>query len=255
VTSSGFSQRSRVSTNYPLFPRQLQFKSDWTETVDVEINSGYAYNTRVGLFDFLNQIPMYAETMFELYRYCRICAVDVRLQVAPEYSGTGRYNSFECALSPIPSAEALAPPTMAALRVVRGSKYALSSALGQNRVDLRGHWGSFDQLGNPTYSKDTWQTASQAASTTIDGDHPVIFATVRTVSADTQPVCISLTVTYHMQWFDLEIPDGILVGRVGYSDPEPESFEEALAPVPVPDKAPARVTTKLSAKSTSYVAK
>ena len=177
------------------------------------------------MFDFIGQLPNYAATCFELYRYCRICAVDVQLQVAPEYTGTGRQNSFESVLAPLPNAEAIVPPPITLLRNIRGAKYKLSSALGQNRVNLIGHWKSFDQLGNPAYDKDTWQTLVTSAVTTIDDEHPVILAMVRTLGADTQPVAVSLRVTYHMQFFDLEIPGWDAQGLTN-GVPKAVNFEE-----------------------------
>lgn len=171
---------------------------------DVELNTGYTYTERVGLFDFIGKQPMYSQTMFSIYRYCRIAAVAVSLEVAPEYTGTGRQNSIEAVLAPIPNAQALASPAMVDLRSVRGAKYKLSPSYGNNKIKLRGTWNSFDQLGNPTYTRDTWQTVTQAASTSIDIDHPVVYVRVSSVGLDTQPASIKLTVTYHMQWFDLE---------------------------------------------------
>ena len=254
--SNGFSQGAHVPARFPAFPRQLQFHSSWNSVTDVELNTGYSYTERVGLFDFINKQPMYSQTMYSIYRYCRISAVAVDLEVAPEYTGTGRQNSIEAVLAPIPNAQALASPAMTDLRSVRDNRYVLCPSFGANKIRLRGTWNSFDQLGNPTYTRDTWQTVTQAASTSIDIDHPVIYVRVSSVGMDTQPVSIKLTVTYHMQWFDLEfvsLPVSTSLAEERHDD----EFECTKSPVSLPGRRdsyvePVLARTKLSKNSLPY---
>lgn len=199
---AGFNLQSHVPSRYPEFPRQLQFSSRWTQTALVDLSSGN-YTRRVGLFDFLNQVPEYGSEMFALYRYCRIVGVDVHLQVAGEDSDNITNTAYEAAIARIPYDQSLSP-TPQQLRLVRGSQYRLASIAGMNRISLRHHYGSFDELGNPVYSRDYWQNETEAANIVPpDPSRGVIAVSVGSTVSQAAVVSINLTVTYHMQWFEL----------------------------------------------------
>jgi len=159
----------------------------------------------VGLFNFLNQIPEYAAEMYTLYRYARISAVDVTLEVSAQTTSGANAFGIEAAMARIPFDQS-AGITPQALRLVRDSKYALISQIGVNRCVLRGHFGSFDELGNPVYDRTYWQSLADAALTTPgDVSTPVIGVAVRSVVGDNAIVSCNLTVKYHLQFFELEI--------------------------------------------------
>lgn len=199
---AGFNLQSHVPSRYPEFPRQLQFSSRWTQTALVDLTSGN-YTRRVGLFDFLNQVPEYGSEMFALYRYCRIVGVDIHLQVAGEDSDNITNTAYEAAIARIPYDQSLSP-TPQQLRLVRGSQYKLASIAGMNRINLRHHYGSFDELGNPVYSRDYWQNETEAANIVPpDPSRGVIAVSVGSTVSQAAVVSINLTVTYHMQWFEL----------------------------------------------------
>lgn len=199
---AGFNLQSHVPSRYPEFPRQLQFSSRWTQTALVDLSSGN-YTRRVGLFDFLNQVPEYGSEMFALYRYCRIVGVDIHLQVAGEDSDNITNTAYEAAIARIPYDQSLSP-TPQQLRLVRGSQYKLASIAGMNRISLRHHYGSFDELGNPVYSRDYWQNETEAANIVPpDPSRGVIAVSVGSTVSQAAVVSINLTVTYHMQWFEL----------------------------------------------------
>lgn len=199
----GFNLQAHVPSRYPEFPRQLQFSSRWTQTALVDL-SATTYQRRIGLFDFLNQIPEYSVQMFELYRYSRIVGVDVHLQVAGEDSDNITNTAYEAAMAKVPYDQSLSPSPQQ-LRVVRGSQYKLASIAGINRVNLRHHYGSFDELGNPAWAREFWQDAISASNTTpVDPSRPVIAVAVSSTVGQAAVVSINLTVTYHMQWFELQ---------------------------------------------------
>lgn len=184
-------------------PRQLQFSSKWSQTIDINL-SATQYNRIVGLFSFNAQIPQYALSMYNLYRYCRITGVHVALTLSPDV--TGEYSAVEMAMARVPFDEATSP-TPATLHIVRDSRYALASSFGAPQTKIQGSWASFDELGNPVYDKTFWQTRTEAASTSLDADEPVIAIAVRSVNQQAATVSLNLEVTYHMEYFDLEIDD------------------------------------------------
>lgn len=210
---AGFNLQSHVPSRYPEFPRQIQFSSRWTQTVLTDLGATI-YNRRVGLFDFLNQIPEYAIQMFALYRYCRIVGVDVHLQVAGEDSDNITNTAYEAGIARIPYDQSLSP-TPQQLRLVRGSEYKLASIAGMNRINMRRHFGSFDELGNPVFSREYWQNEIQAANTTpADPSTAVVAISVGSTVGQAAVVSINLTVTYHMQWFELQYNTNVPTTRV-----------------------------------------
>ena len=150
----GFHQRAHVPDRFPPFPKQLQFNSKWNQTAEVALGGvgSTQYNRTIGLFDFLNNIPQYALDAWELYRYCRICAVDVNLHVVGEQTSASTNYSIEAAIGKVPFDEA-ASITPQELRTVSGGKYGLMSQAGLNRILINGSFGSFDELGNPVYDR------------------------------------------------------------------------------------------------------
>lgn len=164
------------------------------------------YRRQVGLFDFLNQLPEYAAKCYELYRYCRISAVDVKLIAVGEMTSASTNFAIEAGMARIPYDEALSTePTE--LRAVRGGKYSLIAQAGFNRLALTGTYGSFDELGNPVYDRTFWQTAIDASSPTpVDGSRPVVAIAVKAALSNAVTATVNLSVTYHMQFFDLESP-------------------------------------------------
>jgi len=145
--------------------------------------------------------------MYDLYRYCRITGVHVKLTLSPD--GTSVGPSAEIAMAKVPFSEA-ASVVPAQLQTLRGSKYKLvSTALGALPRSIEGSFGSFDELGNPCYDRTFWQTEAEATSVALDNDEPVIAVAARTVLGASSIVGINLEVTYHMEFFDLHIPDDL----------------------------------------------
>lgn len=129
--------------------------------------------------------------------------MEVHLSVAGESDEGNQNYSYEVAMAKIPFDQLGLTPQE--LRLVRGSKYSLSATAGMNRVKLNGSYGSFDELGNPVYSREYWQTLTDALTTTpADTNRPVIACAVRSVNGNRGLVAINLSVTYHVQFFELE---------------------------------------------------
>jgi len=198
----GFSQHSHTPWRFPLFPRQLQFSSRWQQSLEIDLDVA-DYNRRVGLFSFNGQLPYYSASMFNIYRYCRITGVDVRLTVCPDQTGP---SAIEMAMARLPATEAV-NPTPGFLQTVRGSVYCLTPSAGAPAKTISQSYASFDELGNPVYDRSLWQTEATAASTTLNPDEPVVAVAVRSINGQAAVVAINLQVTYHMEWFDLHGDD------------------------------------------------
>lgn len=200
--SNGFSQGSHIPTRFPLFPRQLQFSSNWNRTIEVDLASGQ-FQWALGLFDYLSYLPEYARECYELFRYSRIVGVDVTLTVVGESDEANQNFAYQAAMARIPFDQVGLTPEE--LKLVRGSKYALVPTAGMNKCILKGHFGSFDELGNPVYDRTYWQTLAEALTTApADTNRPVVGIAVRTVNGNRGIVSINVSATYHVQYFELE---------------------------------------------------
>jgi len=202
MASYGFSQRAHVFNRYPLFPRQLQFSSNWNRTIEVDLSAGQ-FQWGIGLFDYLGYIPEYALECYQLYRYSRITGVDVTLTVVGESDEANQNFSYEAAMAKIPYNQiGLAP---SALKLVRGSRYSLNPTSGMNKTTLKESFGSFDELGNPVFDRQFWQNITEASAVTpADLDRPVVGIAVRVVNGNKGIVSVNVSATYHMQFFELE---------------------------------------------------
>jgi len=200
--SNGFSQGSHIPVRFPLFPRQLQFSSNWNRTIEVDLGSGQ-FQWGIGLFDYLSYIPEYALECYQLYRYSRICGVDVTLTVVGESDESNQNFAYQAAMAKIPFDQVGLSPEE--LKLVRGSRYSLVPTAGMNKTVLKGHFGSFDELGNPVFDRTYWQTVADASNTTpTDTSRPVVGLAVRTVNGNRGLVSINVSATYHVQFFELE---------------------------------------------------
>lgn len=202
MASYGFSQRAHVFNRYPLFPRQLQFSSNWNRTIEVDLSGGQ-FQWTIGLFDYLSYIPEYALECYQLYRFSRITGVDVTLTVVGESDEANQNFAYEAAMAKIPFNQIGLTPS--ALKLVRGSRYSLNPTAGMNKTVLKESFGSFDELGNPVLDRQFWQNFTEATAVTpADPDRPVVGIAVRVVNGNRGIVSVNVSATYHMQFFELE---------------------------------------------------
>lgn len=185
-----------------MFPRQLQFSSNWNRTIEVDL-SATQFNWTIGLFDYLSHIPEYAVECYQLYRYSRICGADITLSVVGESDEANQNFAYSAAFARMPYDQVGLSPEE--IKLIRGSKYALVPTAGMNRCVLKGSYGSFDELGNPVYDRTYWQSRADANVTTpTDLSRPVVGIAVRSVNGNRGIVSVNVSATYHLQFFELE---------------------------------------------------
>lgn len=202
-SQSGFNQNTHVPNKFPLFPRQFQFSSNWNRTIEIDLSAGQ-FNWTFGLFDYLGHIPEYALQLYSLYRYSRICRTDVTFSVVGESDEANQNFAYEAAMARMPFDQS-GSLTPSAIKLIRGSRYALVPTSGFNKCRLGASFGSFDELGNPVFDRTYWQTLAEASNTTpADPNRPVVGLAARVVNGNRCLVSINVSVTYHMQFFELE---------------------------------------------------
>ena len=151
--------------------------------------------------------------------------MDVTLSVVGEADEANQNFSFEAAMAKIPFDQVGISPVE--LKLVRGSRYSLVPTSGMNKCRLHGHFGSFDELGNPALDRQYWQDWTEANQTTpADTSRPVIAMAVRVINGNRAFAAINVSVTYHMQFFELEynrIPNSITAQVKTTKEPVPNN--------------------------------
>ncbi len=189
---------------FPPLPRELSTALSY-KYVDNRVGNTNPSSFTFGLFEFLNQRPMFSSELFNIYRYCRITAVHIRAECV----NTGS-EPVIIAIGTIPWAAATSTfdPYLIAERPRSISRLAGLST-GMSRVTLNKTYMSFDELGNPVYDKTHFFDSVQSISTTPqDQEAPAVIVSVD--SADPTKTWSALTtyhVTYHTQWFELQWAD------------------------------------------------
>jgi hypothetical protein len=158
-------------------------------------------NLTYGILEFFALRPLYSAQLYQLYRYCKITAVDVNVQLV----NTGA-STVEVAIGYVPQLEA-STATYVRLAEKTGSLRKIISAKGGlDRVTFTRRYGVEALLGEPVLSK-YWMTNSQSLSITpLDVNEPVLSIAYRNVDGSTSNMSTTVRITYHCQFFSLELP-------------------------------------------------
>jgi len=184
-------------------PNRFKVRLPLRNSVDTNV----ANNTAFGLFDYLGNLPLYAATLYQMYRYSRIEAIDVEVQVngfINPAAPTTAYG-FDVAMGKIPFNEVVAAnPDIIANTT--GAVHSKGGQYGGLPVTVRKYFASQNVLGNPIYGEDAWQTYAQAFNTTpTNTNKPVVCVSVApSPNIGTYAVSITWTVIYHVEFFDLD---------------------------------------------------
>jgi len=188
---------------YPKLPREMEFSSKYS-TYDIRLANTTPSTNKFGLIDFYNQLPAYAASFYQIYKYARINAVTVEAEVV--CTGT---EPIIIAADVLPYSQAnssFVDPHFIASRPRAISKITGSST-GMSRVTLRKTWKTAEALGQLNYSDSAWQSYSEALSVLPDPDHPFICISIDSVlGSATWAADTVYHVTYHMQFFEQQDP-------------------------------------------------
>lgn len=159
-----------------------------------------------GLFEFLNQKPMFSSELFDIYRLCRVTAVTVKAEVINLSSTV----PLIIAVGTIPwsASSSTFDPYLLAERS-RAVSRTVATSTGMSRSIINKTFYSFDELGNPVYDKSHWFDSVQASnSTPQDQEAPCVMVSVGAADAtSTWAGLATYTVTYHVQYFELQWAD------------------------------------------------
>jgi len=186
----------------PALPREFEFSSKYS-TYDIRLaNTGPSVKI-FGLMDFYNQLPSFAASFYQIYKFARINAMHLHAEVV----STGVPVMIAADILPYSQANsALVDPHFIASRPRAVSKVTGSST-GMSKVTLNKTFKTAENLGQLNYSDSAWQSYSEALSVTPNPDNPFLCVAIDSINAaDEWAADTVLRITYHMQFFELQDP-------------------------------------------------
>lgn len=194
-----------VRSTYSGLPREMSvaLKYQYHDRRDSNTTpSAYVF----GLFEYLNQKPMFSSELFNMYRLCRVTAVHIKAEVINLSSSVPLILSV--GTIPWSAATSTFDPYLIAERPRSVSK-TVATSTGMSRSVINKTYYSFDELGNPVYDKDHCFDSVQAGvSTPQDQEAPCVIVSVGAADASsTWAGLATYTVTYHVQYFELQWAD------------------------------------------------
>lgn len=186
----------------PPMPKEFSVSLRVQSDVVIGTVSGEAF-ANFFLFEFQSKRPLYMREFYTMYKFCRVTAAHVRLDIC----NTGS-SPINCALGVVPF-EDIAPLTVDKLVEKDGTIRKIVSAQGgQDRIVLEKTFPAQQWLGNAIFDRQWWVSEAQSTSSiVIDPTEPVAVFGFKGLAPVT-PYSMSYTyrVTYHLQWFNLEVP-------------------------------------------------
>jgi len=142
-----------------------------------------------------------------VYRYARIEAVDVEVQVNGYLNPAAPSTAYgyDVAIGKLPYNEvSITNPDVVA--ETTGARHSKGGQYGGSPITVRQRFNSQNALGNPIYGEDAWQTYAQAITTVpTNTNKPVVCVSVApSPNIGTYSVSLSYTVLYHIEFFDLD---------------------------------------------------
>lgn len=157
-----------------------------------------------GLFEFLNDVPGYTTELYTLYRYAKIHAVSVHIDIINN-GGT----PLTVAMAAVPDNSLTSSTTPRELTEARGSVYVMTGgSSAYNRATLKKLYFSENELGQRTFEKAHWITQAQAVSAAVRNREDPLIAVISQASDGVSSSSWILTYrcVYHVEWFSPVLP-------------------------------------------------
>ncbi len=185
-------------------PVQFQVALPYRQSAEPTLASGINRAYAIGLFDYLNQLPLYAAQLYQMYRYSRIDRVDIKLEVNAIPGGTAY--GYDVAIGKVPYSEYSSTMSPDIVAVTTGAVWGKGGLYGGKPVILSKSFESQNIFGQVAYGEEVWQTYTQATSATpTNTNKPVICVAIgATPSTGTLNCSLSWQVIYHIEFFDLD---------------------------------------------------
>jgi hypothetical protein len=155
-----------------------------------------------GLMEFLGNIPAYAGTYYNLYKFCKVVGVDVSFKIVNTTSTPLQFST-----GVVPSNEVAFLTIDEAAEIPNSQTKLVSSTGGMDKATFSRFYIPMEMYGNLVTDR-FWINGTQASSTTpLETTEPVIyFIGAPVTSSVTWTAALIADITYHVQFFDLNGP-------------------------------------------------
>lgn len=156
-----------------------------------------------GLFEFLGATPAYMSQLYTMYKYAKLSALEVTCDIV----NLGSF-PITLAIATLPYADYTG--TTSPLDLIERPRAVYTTIGGNSGVNKGRLYHKFDsvkELGQLTFDKEHWVTATQAAATApVDVDAPLVVCSVGASNggSDTCAFLLTYRVKYHATFFSLE---------------------------------------------------
>jgi len=165
------------------------------------VTTGGSVLSKNGLCEFLNNVPGFALQMFQLYKYCRVTAVDAHFEVQNMSTNTDVVNVV---LATIPSSDTSTVTWAIASNTPGAINKTVGPSSGTSRAVFRKRYNPMAILGQNIKSLNYAMTVSQATATTpLDPQEPQLCLVMLSTLSVTWQLSLLIDIVYHCQFFDL----------------------------------------------------
>jgi len=154
-----------------------------------------------GLFEFLNQRPMYTKELYTIYRYVKITGTRVFMETTNVST-----EPLQMVVAPMPFTDVSGTNITAAIERRKARVRVVGEATGSSTSRINVKYTSSDILGYPVYDNTYWCSSSQSTVTTpLDTLEPVIYTAVGSLTggATSWSGTTNYKITYDCEFFDL----------------------------------------------------
>lgn len=197
-----------AAPRFQAMPKTFKVKLTFRNSSEISLPTGVNKSYMYGLLEFGGQLPLYAQQLYQFYRFARIYRVDIETQANAIPGGTaygfdfalGRMIWDEC------SSGTVSPDTVA---LTNGAVHSKAGLYGGKPITLRKSFDSEKELGNPIYGTGAWQTYAQSIAVSGTAYNPwAVVALAATPSTGSINLSLTTTVDYHVEFFSLDMSPG-----------------------------------------------
>lgn len=160
------------------------------------------YTRVLGLTEFLNRMPAYAAQLYTIYKYARVTAVDINLELV----STGSV-PMQLVIGHVPYEDVAALTVQKLIAKPDTTRKLVAPSGGMNLCKIRKSWNVEQILGSSALIKEHWINAAQAVNNVpVYNEEPVMVIGTDNVSAGAVAYGFdySYQIVYHLQFFDIE---------------------------------------------------
>jgi hypothetical protein len=154
-----------------------------------------------GLLEFLSSVPGYTNTLYDLYKWCKILSVHVNYNIVNTST-----NPVQVVFGVIPNNGTLGMTIDRAAEIPKSTVKLLSSQGGLDKVVVTKIYNTQAMVGSAVAEKYWVNKAQSVSSTPLEAEEPVMFVMAQPLISVNWSTQLIVDITYHCEFFDLNAP-------------------------------------------------